>query len=188
MLITKATIFFFDMDGTLINTNVANFLSYKAAILNVVGMDSSLPPYDTGERFNRSWLKSLFPSLGESVYKEIICEKEKCYKDYLCETTLIKENVGVLLKYSATHRMVLVSNSRRRRVMETLSYYGLVNKFTDIFYRETIQGMQIINKYQNAINILGVSPDDIIAFENEDSEIAAAIEAEIKIINPKTLL
>ena len=84
--------------------------------------------------------------------------------------------------------MVLVSNSRRRRVMETLSYYGLVNKFTDIFYRETIQGMQMINKYQNAINILGVSPDDIIAFENEDSEIAAAIEAEIKIINPKTLL
>ena len=30
------TIFFFDLDGTLINTDFANFLSYKAALLVVM--------------------------------------------------------------------------------------------------------------------------------------------------------
>lgn len=34
------TIFFFDLDGTLINTDFANFLSYKAALLVVMGRNA----------------------------------------------------------------------------------------------------------------------------------------------------
>ena len=34
----KQTIFFFDLDGTLINTDFANFISYKAALLAVMGI------------------------------------------------------------------------------------------------------------------------------------------------------
>ncbi|MBR8709737.1 NIF family HAD-type phosphatase [Bacteroides pyogenes] len=188
MEITKATIFFFDMDGTLINTNVANFLSYKAALSIVTGKDISFMSYNPMERFNRSRLKSLFPSLTESDYERIIREKEMCYKNYLSETTIVKENVEVLLKYSATHKMVLVTNCRKERALETLSYHGLTDKFTNLFYRYTTLVTQKINKYQKAINLLGISPKNIIVFENEESEIADAMEAGIKIINPQILL
>ena len=140
------------------------------------------------ERFNRSLLKSLFPSFTESDYEKIIQEKERCYKDYLPQTTIIKENVKILLKYSTTHRTVLVSNCRQDRVLETLSYHGLTDKFTNLFYRDTTIVTQKISKYQNAINLLGISPDNVVAFENEQTEIAGAGEAGIKVINPQISL
>lgn len=186
-MIREQTIFFFDLDGTLVNTDYANFLSYKTAISIVMGGDFSSLLMFSRERFNRSQLKSLFPSLTENEYRRIIQEKERCYKDYLPDTTLIKENVELLLKYSVSNKTVLVSNCRKERVWETLSYYGLVDKFTYMFYRETCQGARRFNKYRKAINQLGVSPDDIVAFENEKSEIADAMEAGIRIINPKIL-
>ena len=182
------TIFFFDLDGTLINTDFANFLSYKAALLAVMGKNSSSISYNPMKRFNRSLLSSLFPSLTQSDYEKIIIEKEKFYKDYLSETTTIKDNVEILLKYSSTHKTILVSNSRKDRALATLSYHGLANKFTDLFFRDTPLYKKKVNKYQNAINILGVSPKDVITFENEESEIADAMHAGIKIINPKILL
>lgn len=184
----KQSIFFFDMDGTLINTDFANFLSYKAALLAVMGRNAPSISYDPMIRFNRSLLSSLFPSLAKSDYDRIITEKEKFYIDYLSETTIIKDNVETLLKYSSTHMTVLVSNCRKDRALATLSYHGLADKFTDLFYRDTTLYTKKINKYQNAINILGVSPKDVITFENEESEIADAMDAGIKIINPKILL
>lgn len=184
----KQTIFFFDLDGTLINTDLANFLSYKAALLAVMGRNAPSISYNPMIRFNRSLLNSLFPSLAKSDYDRIITEKEKFYIDYLSETTIIKDNVKILLKYSSTHKTVLVSNCRKGRALATLSYHGLADKFTDLFYRDVILYMKEINKYQNAINTLGISPKDIITFENEESEIADAMDAGIKIINPKILL
>lgn len=184
----KQTIFFFDLDGTLINTDFANFLSYKAALLAVMGKNSSSISYDPMKRFNRSQLSSFFPSLTQSDYEKIIIEKEKFYKDYLSETTTIKDNVEILLKYSSTHKTVLVSNCRKDRALATLSYHGLADNFTDLFFRDISLYKKKINKYQNAINILGISPKDVITFENEESEIADAIHAGIKIINPKILL
>ena len=184
----KQTIFFFDLDGTLINTDFANFLSYKAALLAVMGKNASSISYNPMKRFNRSLLSSLFPSLTQSDYDRVIIEKEKFYKDYLSETTTIKDNVEILLKYSSTHKTVLVSNCRKDRALATLSYYGLADKFTDLFYRDATLYTKKINKYQNAINILGVSTKDVITFENEESEIADAMDAGIKIINPKILL
>lgn len=117
--------------------------------------------------------------------KKIIQEKERCYKDYLPQTTIIKENVEILFKYSTSHRTVLVSNCREDRALETLSYHGLTDKFTTLFYRDTTTITQKINKYQNAINLLGISPNNVVAFEDEQSEIADAVEAGIKIINPQ---
>lgn len=188
VLIEKHTILFFDMDGTLVDTNIANFLSYKEAVFDVVGKEISFVSYNPTERFNRSMLRVLFPYLTESDYEKIIQQKERCYKDYLPQTTLIKENIEILLKYFTTHRTVLVSNCRQDRVGETLSYHGLDDKFTDMFCRDKNYSYAKINKYQNAITSLGIAPDYVVAFENEQIEIADAVSAGIKIINPQILL
>ena len=42
-----------------------------------------------------------------------------------------------------------------------------------------------INKFQNAIEKLDITPNIVIAFENEESEILFALKAGIEIINPK---
>ncbi len=182
-IITADTILFFDMDGTLIDTNYANFLSYKKAILSVTKSDQDLI-YNPDRRFNRSILKNTVPNLTENEYARIIKEKEEYYNDFLHETKLNKANVNILIKYSKTNKTVLVTNCRKDRAVTTLKHFGLLDKFSEIFYREFSDNDKKINKFQNAILKLGGTPNFIIAFENEESEITDAQKAGISIINP----
>ena len=180
--ITFETVLFFDMDGTLIDTDLANFLSYKKAITSVT-KSCNILQYNPDLRFNRSYLKNLIPNLTEREYKKIIQEKEKYYINFLFETKLNSEISKILFKYYRTNKTVLVTNCRKDRALITLKHFELEDKFTNVFYRETRENNKI-NKFQNAISKLGVSPNLIIAFENEESEIADAKKAGIQIINP----
>lgn len=176
-------ILFFDMDGTLVNTNVANFLSYKKAILSITKSEHSLT-YSPNIRFNRSTLKSAIPNLTEIEYERIIQKKEEYYNDFLQETKLIKEMANILFKYSKTNKTVLVTNCRKDRAMTTLKHFGLQDTFSNIFCKEFGEKDKEANKFQHAILKLGIPPCLVIAFENEETEIANAKQAGIKIINP----
>lgn len=184
--ITSNTILFFDMDGTLVDTDLANFLSYKKAVISVTQFDHNLT-YNPKERFNRSNLKIAVPNLTESEYEKIIQEKGEYYNDFIHETRLNTEVTDILFKYSKTNKTVLVTNCRKDRAMTTLKHFGLDDKFNNIFFRKFGDNGEKVNKFQNAILKLGVSPNLIIAFENEESEIADAHKAGITIINPTNL-
>jgi beta-phosphoglucomutase len=181
--ITADTILFFDMDGTLIDTDLANFLSYKKAVISVTQLDHNLI-YNPDKRFNRSNLKNAIPNLNESEYEKIIQEKEQYYNDFIHETKLKTEIADILFRYSKTNKTVLVTNCRKDRAMATLKHFGLEDKFSNIFYREFDDNNKKVNKFQNAISKLGVPPNLVIAFENEKVEIADAKQAGIEIINP----
>lgn len=184
--ITADIILFFDMDGTLIDTDLANFLSYKKAINSVTKLDNNLT-YNPDKRFNRSNLKNAVPNLTESEYEKIIQEKEEYYIDFIHETKLKTEIAEILIKYSKTNKTILVTNCRKDRAMRTLKHFELEDKFSDIFCREFNANDKKVNKFQKAITKLGVPPNFVIAFENEETEIADAQKAGISIINPTYL-
>ena len=177
--ITADSILFFDMDGTLVDTNYANFLSYKKAIK--LGIKSNLQiDYIPAQRFNRSLLKIAIPNLTEEELAMIISEKEKCYNDFLQETQLNNEIAEILDRYCKTNKTVLVTNCRKDRALATLSYHGLTDKFSNLFFRQFGKENKKINKFQNAISCLGISPKLVIAFENEEIEIDDAYIAGIQ--------
>ena len=184
--ITADIILFFDMDGTLIDTDLANFLSYKKAINSVTKSGNNLT-YNPDKRFNRSNLKNAVPNLTEREYEKIIQEKEEYYNDFIHETKLKSEIADILIKYSKTNKTILVTNCRKDRAIITLKHFGLEDKFSNIFCREFDDNNKKVNKFQNAISKLGVPPNFVIAFENEEIEIADAKQAGISIINPTYL-
>lgn len=177
-------ILFFDMDGTLINTDHANFLSYKKAIESVLGTTFDVP-FDPKIRFNRSTLKTALPELTDTQLKMIIEKKEKHFFEFLSHTKLNYRVHEILLKYSGRNTTILVTNCRKDRALMTLRHYGLIDKFSKVYFREFGDKDERVNKFQNAISDLGVSPKKVVVFENEESEIRDAVKAGIEIINPK---
>ena len=185
-IITNDTVLFFDMDDTLIDTNLANFLSYKKAIESITEIKQSIK-YNPDQRFNRSNLKNALPHLNINQYEKIVQEKEKYYTKFLPETKINQVIVEILFKYFKTNKTVLVTNCRKDRALKTLNYYELYDKFNHIFYRQNTNNKEKINKFQNAILTLGIPPLSVIAFENDESEMIDARNAGIQIINPVNL-
>ncbi len=173
--IGKETILFFDLDGTIVETDYSNFLAYNKAINLIFKKNIS---YNSSERFTREKLLSIFPNLTKALTNNIIEKKEVFYKDYLVETKLNRTIYNTLIKYHKTNRTFLVTNSRKDRALMILHHYNLEEKFEKIFYRQLNKNKKV-NKFKNTISYLNIFPENIVVFENEQSEIIDAINAGI---------
>jgi len=181
-IITTDTVLFFDMDGTLVDTDFANYLSFKTAIQKVGRLDKEIK-FNPDERFNRTILKREFSSLSEKDFEDIISIKESLYSENLSQTKLIAFVWDILNQYSQSNTTVLVTNCREERAIMTLNQHDLTNKFTHKFFRKSIDNDFHINKFENALTSLNLNPKAVIAFENEVFEIEEAIKAGIPIEN-----
>jgi len=177
-LINKDSVLFFDMDGTLIETDLANFLAYKKAIQTITGIEIT-KNINSKIRFNRTYLKQLLPNLNESDYNKIIKEKERIYINFISKTKLIEKVVNILFKYSKKNRTILVTNCRKDRAENLLKHFNLLIKFDKMYFRKINESGVKVNKFKNAINDIKIIEEKVIVFENERTEIEDAIKAGI---------
>ncbi|MBS1755685.1 MAG: HAD hydrolase-like protein [Bacteroidetes bacterium] len=180
--INKDTVLLFDMDGTLVDTDFANFLSYQKAIELVIGLDKEIQ-YNPNERFNRTTLKTALSNLTKTEYEKIIQQKDKNYKEHLSQTKLNKPVADILLQYSNTNKTVLVTNCRQDRALMTLNYYNLTDKFSNLIFRQISDNESRMNKYKFALSSLNLSAQTVVVFENEKQEIEDAKLAGISMNN-----
>lgn len=170
-------ILFFDMDGTLVDTDYANYLAYHQAIELVVGQKKSVP-FNERTRFDKRTLVKFYPQLSNEEYQAIIQLKDKFYENFLSETRLNEDLVRALRHASDKQQTVLVTNANRARAMLTLQHHGIVDYFNQLFFGEC--SVNVSSKYENALHLLCVDADEVIIFENDLNEITKALKLGIK--------
>ncbi len=169
--ITKVNNLIFDLDGTLFDTDLTNFLAYRQAIFQVKKLDLPASHKDK-TRFTREQLKSRIKDLTNSEYEEIILIKNKIYNELLANIKPIASTLEIAQKYYKTHTIVMATNSHKNRAERILKEFNLHDMFAHRFYKEDYGND---SKYKFILNHLDVRTDDVLIFENEIEALQQAL-------------
>lgn len=183
-VITNKTYLIFDLDGTLIDTDETNFLSYQEAIKNVKNIDLK-SIYKNNERFTREKLNLVIPNLTIQELETIVKLKTNIFQKNLECTVLNTSIFKIVDKFSKTNSIILATNSHKLKAELLLNHHNLFELFSKKYYKENYVNQD--NKYQYIINDLNINLNDIIIFEDNHNEICKAIDLGIpseNIINP----
>jgi len=183
-LLKEKTYLLFDLDGTIIDTDKANFLSYQEAIKNVKNIDLK-SIYNDNKRFTREKLNLIIPNLTIQEFEKIVKLKTNIFKANLKYTVVNTYILEIINRFSKTNKIILATNSHKIKADLLLNYYNIFNLFDKKYYKESYVNQD--NKYQYIINNLNIKLNDMIIFEDNNNEIYKAIELGVpieNIINP----
>lgn len=183
--IPQEVIIFCDMDGTLVDSDYANFLSYKRAILDAnCGV---LNVEFTNDRFNRDSLKERIPSLTTAQLETIVALKEEYFMEFISKTRLNTELANLVRECSEKNRLILVTGCRGKRALEVLKHHKMLNYFARLICWEDTSQSGSSNKYESAIKLTGAIPEYIFIFEDDDICIEEAVRAGVPKRNIKKI-
>ena len=175
------SVFIFDMDGTLVNSDITNFKAYQEALLPTI----DLAHKNIAGRITRASLSEL--GVPRNKQNAIVEKKREVYTKYLNDTIKMPLACRLLDIVAKEHITILATRSEKQRAIDTLSHHQLDSKFTHAVYGEDIpEGYT--NKYSYIIQKYELNPENIFVFEDNEKEIAGAISAGISSTNIISLL
>lgn len=183
--ISKYKALLVDLDGTLVDTSMINYLSYEDAVSRYgYHLDYDyFCKYCNGKHY-KSFLFNMISD--SSVIEEIHEIKKQSYSQYLDKARLNSELI-MLLEDAKKRKDVegrrecyvgLVTTASKKNTYELLEWYSKVELFDVIITQN-----DVINKkpdpegYMLAMNKLHVSPQKTLIFEDSDVGIEAAMRA-----------
>lgn len=175
------SVFIFDMDGTLVNSDIANFNAYSEALSPTINLAQR---YIAG-RITRASLSEL--GVSRNMQESVISQKREIYNKYLKDTIKMPLACKILEIVSKTNMTILATQSEKQRAIDTLHYHNLLANFTHSVFREDLQEEQQ-NKYAHVVQKYNLNPQDVFVFEDNEIEIANALTAGIPQKNIISLL
>jgi beta-phosphoglucomutase len=175
--------FFFDLDGTLVDTHQANFEAYARALADsgvIITFDDFKPMI--GHQAKK-FLPILAPGLTEEEYKEIAERKAEYYKELAHLTRLNVNLVKFIEGMKTDHTIALVTTARRRNAAVVLAHHGLDKVFDCIVTADDVeQSKPRPDGYLKSLQITGLNADEVIAFEDSQVGSDAAQGAGISVV------
>lgn len=172
----QAEVIVFDLDGTLVNSDHANFLAYKDAVMYVLSKSIEID-VTQGIRITREVLEKLIPNITGKQLEEITSHKDRVYHQYLSETSANSQLIEIVA-CSQGKEVVLATNSRRCRAEMLLNHHGLMEIFCRRIYKDAEDQRDKYVRFMAKIPKEGMS---LLVFENDRSAIESAIACGIGI-------
>ncbi len=167
----------FDLDGTVVDTDIANSAAYNAAlrrvgVWNIAGFLG---------RVTANAIRSNMNGWSDTDIDELVRMKVKAYCHELWQTQVgpaASDLQCILVKRTVFNKLVLLTDSSECRAMETLRYYGLERYFDEIVCNGGSG-----DKYANYFKSFDSDPAACVVWENEEGQIMSAIAAGVKTEN-----
>ena len=176
--------FLFDLDGTLIQTQIANMKAYNLALINY-GLEFSQEEFiKTNGKDSANFLSTSFPNLSNRDIEDIRSVKSSIYKQFFGETTLNRSLMSFIEQFIRTHCIGLVTTGKSQNVNEILDFHKIREKFNFIVTGDDVSKPKPSPEpYLKAIEMTGLPAAQILAFEDSKFGCLSAIDAGLRVIN-----
>jgi beta-phosphoglucomutase len=173
---------FFDLDGTLLFTEKANFLAYNSA-LGEFGKQIKRQEFGLiNGRDSREFLSKIFPDLSENYIHEIRVLKQTRYSQYFSEVAR-NEYLIELIKANPEKTISLVTNGKSKNTFEIIKYFDLEKLFNYVITGDDVSiGKPDSAIYLKALQVNGIESFKALAFEDSPEGVISARGAGIEVI------
>lgn len=174
---------FFDLDGTLADNYQAQFRSYKRAA-EAVGRTFDEKTYKPLHGMNyKVFLPKMYPDITTAEVEKISKLKTQYFADELKHIKPNHSLISFLKPLRDSHILVLVTSSKEISARRILSALGLDDVFHHMVFGEmTEKHKPHPEAYLKALELSGLEPDEVLAFEDSAHGIESAIAAGIRTV------
>ena len=172
----------FDLDGTLSNTDAVHFPTWME-VLRPYGIEVTRELYEErlSSQVDEDAVKDLLPDLSTEDTQNLLKTEELRARERSSEIGPLPGLRGLLGE--ARRRglsLDLVTNSTEEDAGEVLQPLGLDGAFDPIVYpTDTGENKPAAVPYEEALERLGVSPEEVVVFEDSVTGARSAVEAGI---------
>jgi beta-phosphoglucomutase len=179
--------FFFDLDGTLVNTYQADYLAYKDAVFEIVGKHLIREEYEQLHGIEiGAKLKQLLPELSKEQVADIRQSKKRHYANHVHLTQPNDALISFLAQFSPQLTCALVTTAKNDNIALVLKQHNLAQFFSVIVSGDDVtRPKPDPQAYTLALVKTGLSPHEVIAFEDSPSGIQSAEAAGIAVVPVK---
>ncbi len=172
----------FDLDGTLTNGDAVHFPTWME-VLRPYGIEVTRELYEErlSGRVDEDAVKDLLPDLSAEETQNLLKIEELRARERSSEIGPLPGLRGMLGEGRRRGLSLgLVTNSTEEDAGEVLQPLGLDGAFAPIVYpRHTEENKPATVPYAEALERLGVSPEEVVAFEDSVTGARSAVEAGI---------
>lgn len=181
--------FFFDLDGTLVDTHEANYYAYQKAIKTVKNIDTTdeLRSRIIRGESSKNFLPGVIEHITDEEIDRINQEKKQVYPEFLHHSTVNSFLTNFLAGLQDHYHAVLVTTAKKENALAVIKYHNIEHFFTDMIFGEDVETMKPApDAYILALKRTGLEKDEVIAFEDSVNGLRAAELAGINAVHVRS--